>query len=346
MALFDKKDSYIPALRVSSEFAERAQDACHRLFLHPPKIRREAWEDLIRIAESGHTLLRPARWMTQELLAELSQTPLDRIKDLFPAPTAIPRRNPVAAYAATVAAAAAVTVLCMSPFLSQRRGTESSIAKATPAATVVVGPSAATLASNEPAPMPVPSAVAPPLLPTPPAILACSVPSQIPAAPVPLASPTPVPTSPKEVPAPKLPEEEILSRPTPARIAAIEPGAKTTSRGSRIKKEKATITGDARDVAVAKTSNTKNTAVAKASTAWDRKEHSIDHQLNTVDRKIAKTGDNQEQENLKEHKKYLQQRKDYVRRSRTYHQNKTRLEWGKEHGTSMLVDSIRASLGF
>ena len=338
MALFDKKDSYIPALRVSSEFAERAQDACDRLFLHPPKIRREAWEDLIRIAESGHTLLRPARLMTQELLAELSQTPLDRIKDLFPTPTAIPRHNPVVAYAATAAAAAAVTVLCISPFLSQRLGTESSIAKATPAATVVVGPSAATLASNEPAPMPVPFPVAPPLLPTPPAILAGSVLSQIPAAPVPLASPTPVPTSPKEVPTPKYPEEEILSHPAPSRIAY--------KHGRRIKQEEVTITADTRDVAVAKTSNTKNTAVAKASTAWDRKAHSIDHQLNTVDRKIAKTGDNQEQENLKKRKEYLQQRKDYVRRSRTYHQNKTRLEWDKAHGTSMLVDSIRASLGF
>jgi hypothetical protein len=195
--------------------------------------------------------------------------------------------------------------------------------------------------------MPVPFPVAPPLLPEPtPTILAGSVLSPVPAAPVPLVSPTPVPASPKEVPEPKHPEEEILSRPIPARIAAVEPGAKTTGRGSRIKKEKATITGDTRDVAVAKTSNTKNTAVAKASTAWDRKEHSIDHQLNTVDRKIAKTGDNQEQENLKEHKKYLLQRKDYVRRSRTYHQNKTRLEWDKAHGTSMLVDSIRASLGF
>ena len=321
MALFDKKDSYIPALRVSSEFAERAQDACDRLFLHPPKIRREAWEDLIRIAESGHTLLRPARWMTQELLAELSRTP------------------------GTTAAAAAVTVLCMSPFLSQRRGTESSIAKATQAATVVVDPSAATLASNEPAPMPVPFPVAPPLLPTPPAILAGSVLSQIPAAPVPLASPTPVPTSPKEVPTPKLPEEEILSRPIPARIAAVEPGA-TTGRGSRIKKEKATITADTRDALVAKTSNTKNIAVAKAAKVWDKKEKAVDHQIDKVDRKIAETGGSEEQKDLKEQKKYLQQRKNYVRQSRNYHQNKTRLEWDKEHGTSMLVDSIRASLGF
>jgi type IV secretory pathway VirB10-like protein len=207
---------------------------------------------------------------------------------------------------------------------------ESSIAKAIPSAT-------AALVQSDPLPVSFP--VAPPLLPEPtPTILAGSVLSPVPAAPVPLASPTPAPASPKEAPAPKYPEEEILSPPAPSRIAY--------KHGRRTKQEEATIISDTRDVAVAKTSNTKNTAVAKASTAWDRKEHSIDHQLNTVDRKIAKTGDNQEQANLKEHKKYLQQRKDYVRRSRTYHQNKTRLEWDKAHGTSMLVDSIRASLGF
>jgi hypothetical protein len=176
--------------------------------------------------------------------------------------------------------------------------------------------------------------------------LAGRVLSQIPAAPVPLASPTPVPTSPKEVPTPKLPEEEILSRPIPARIAAVEPGAKTTGRGSRIKKEKATITGDTRDALVAKTSNTKNIAVAKASKVWDKREKVVDHQIDKVDRKIAETGGSEQQKDLKEQKKYLQQRKNYVRRSRNYHQNKTRLEWDKEHGTSMLVDSIRASLGF
>ena len=116
MVIFEKKDSYIPALRVSSEFAERAQDACDKLFLHPPKVRREAWEDLIRIAELKQNLVRPIRMVTQELVAELSDANIDDIKFLFPAPAPVPRRK-FGAYAATAAAAAAITVMSMSPFL-------------------------------------------------------------------------------------------------------------------------------------------------------------------------------------------------------------------------------------
>lgn len=316
MIAFKKKDSYIPALRVDSEFAERAQDACDKLFLHPPKIRREWWEDLIRIAESGQTLLRPVRTVTQELLAELSHTSIDEIKMLFPAPSA-PSKKPILAYAAAATVvAAAIAIVCLGPFLVERYLTGQVIARITPAA------------QSTPAITPLPA------LPSPSAIAQSDTAPMPEVTPAPLAPPPDlsVPLRPPKItPTPEPLEQQIATPQAPSRLAY-----------TRVIVKKVTVSA-------VKTTETKGEAVAQASKKWDRKELSIDKQLAMVDRAIAKTRTPQTKGDLQEFHQYLQQKKTYVRRSRTYHQNQIRLAWNQKHGASpvtMLVDSVRANLGF
>ena len=81
-----KKDSYIPALRVPSDFADRARTACTKLSIDPPEVRRELWEDIIRVAELDQHLIRPGRVLTTEMVAGLSKavTPEDVVRVLSP----------------------------------------------------------------------------------------------------------------------------------------------------------------------------------------------------------------------------------------------------------------------
>jgi hypothetical protein len=89
---------------------------------------------------------------------------------------------------------------------------------------------------------------------------------------------------------------------------------------------------------------TKDTAVNRAGHVWDKKERSIGAQIATVDQKIAKTT-GEKQKNLKEWKKYFEQKQKWVRRSRRHHENEARLAWDEVHRAPKIADAVRASLG-
>lgn len=129
--------------------------------------------------------------------------------------------------------------------------------------------------------------------------------------------------------------------PPPKEQPTADPEIETPKQPSRIAKRSKHKSEES-----SRQTDTKSEAVAQASRVWDKKEKAVDKQLAFVDRKIAKTKDDQTKSNLKEWQRYYNQKRDYVRRSRTYHANQTRLAWDKEHGTSMFVDSVRANLGF
>src|SRR5215831_3922842 len=103
MPLF-KKDSYIPALRVPADLAERARAACTKLSIDAPELRRELWEDIIRVAELDQHLIRPGRILTTEMVAGLSKalTPDDVVRVLSPVSVGI-RVHAILSAAAAVA---------------------------------------------------------------------------------------------------------------------------------------------------------------------------------------------------------------------------------------------------
>lgn len=60
----EKKDAFMPALRVTADMAERTHKACEKLKIDPAWFRRCLIEDFIRIAESGEKPAMPPRIMT------------------------------------------------------------------------------------------------------------------------------------------------------------------------------------------------------------------------------------------------------------------------------------------
>jgi hypothetical protein len=104
-----KKDSYIPALRVPADFAERARHACASLSVDPPEIRREWWDDLIRVSNSGEHLVRPCRIATTEMVTAIAESSSpDDIERLFHPP----RQFKMIRVVAQISAAAAIAVAC------------------------------------------------------------------------------------------------------------------------------------------------------------------------------------------------------------------------------------------
>ena len=103
MPLF-KKDSYIPALRVPADLAQRARTACTKLSIDAPEVRRELWEDLIRVAELDQHMIRPGRILTTEIVAGLSKavTPDDVVRVLSPVSVSM-RMHAILSAAAAVA---------------------------------------------------------------------------------------------------------------------------------------------------------------------------------------------------------------------------------------------------
>ena len=89
---------------------------------------------------------------------------------------------------------------------------------------------------------------------------------------------------------------------------------------------------------------TKEAAANRVGYVWDKKERSIGNQITEVDSKIAETT-GEKQKHLKEWKTYLDKKKQWVRRSRRYHQNEARLTWDEVHGAPKIADAVRASLG-
>jgi len=89
---------------------------------------------------------------------------------------------------------------------------------------------------------------------------------------------------------------------------------------------------------------TKDAATNRAGYVWDKKERSIGNQIAEIDRKIAETT-GEKQKHLKQWKTYFEQKKQWVGRSRRYHENEARLVWDESHGAPKIADGVRASLG-
>ncbi|MGA8659484.1 MAG: hypothetical protein WB586_25460, partial [Chthoniobacterales bacterium] len=74
------------------------------------------------------------------------------------------------------------------------------------------------------------------------------------------------------------------------------------------------------------------------------KEGAIERQISAIDRRIAvASGDKKNR--LKAWKKYLGQRRHYVRELRRYQEYVMRREWDEKHGTATIFDTIRVALG-
>jgi len=81
---------------------------------------------------------------------------------------------------------------------------------------------------------------------------------------------------------------------------------------------------------------TKDAAANRVGYVWAKNERSIGTQIAEVDRKIAETT-GEKQKHLKEWKTYSQQKKQWVRRSRRYHENEARLAWDEVHGAPKML---------
>jgi hypothetical protein len=316
MPLF-KKDSYIPALRVPADLAERARTACTKLSIDPPEVRRELWEDLIRVTELDQHLIRPGRILTTELVAGLSKavTPDDVVRVLSPGLVGVRVH-------AILSAAAAVALLGIGVVTGQYM---SSIGIHNPPYNLAMNTGAKRSAAN-PAPPSPPPADNPDSK-----NLATNTAANRPAA-----NPTPQSSPPPDNPNSKTSTEQAAD--SPARLASA--ASPETISGAHAARR--TPTPLRRTSSLAKV--TKDAAADRAGYVWDKKERLIGNQIAEVDRKIGETT-GEKQKHLKEWKKYFQQKKQWVSRSRSYHQNEARLAWDEAHGAPKIADAVRASLG-
>jgi len=163
-----KKDAYLSAREVSEEFAEEARHACARLSVDPPEIRREWWEDLIKIGKSGENLVRPVRLVTSELVAALAEsTSPDNIERLFPRPS--PHFRILRMTAAVAAASAVVMAAFMAGgmFPVGRWNAVARLAAVSPAPTLLPQIAATTPAITQAVPIALPVMAAPTPTPAP-----------------------------------------------------------------------------------------------------------------------------------------------------------------------------------
>ena len=89
---------------------------------------------------------------------------------------------------------------------------------------------------------------------------------------------------------------------------------------------------------------TKNETIKRFDAEWDGKENAIQRQITAIDQRIA-VASGEKKNRLKAWKKYLGQRKHYVRELRRYNEYALRREWDEKHGTGTIFDSIRDALG-
>lgn len=89
---------------------------------------------------------------------------------------------------------------------------------------------------------------------------------------------------------------------------------------------------------------TKGETFKRFDAEWDGKEGAIERQISAIDRRIAvASGDKKNR--LKAWKKYLGQRRHYVRELRRYKEYVMRRDWNEQHGTATIFDTIRVALG-
>ena len=89
---------------------------------------------------------------------------------------------------------------------------------------------------------------------------------------------------------------------------------------------------------------TKSETIKRFDAEWDGKENAIERQISAIDQRIA-VASGEKKNRLKVWKKYLGQRKHYVRELRRYNEYALRREWDEKHGTGTIFDSIRDALG-
>jgi hypothetical protein len=89
---------------------------------------------------------------------------------------------------------------------------------------------------------------------------------------------------------------------------------------------------------------TKSETIKRFDAEWDGKENAIQRQITAIDQRIA-VASGEKKNRLKAWKKYLGQRKHYVRELRRYNEYALRREWDEKHGTGTIFDSIRDALG-
>lgn len=77
---------------------------------------------------------------------------------------------------------------------------------------------------------------------------------------------------------------------------------------------------------------------------WDGKESAIERQILSIDKRIAAASGNKK-DRLKAWKKYLGQRRHYVRGLRRYNEYALRRDWNEREGTGTIFDTIRDALG-
>jgi hypothetical protein len=89
---------------------------------------------------------------------------------------------------------------------------------------------------------------------------------------------------------------------------------------------------------------TKSETIKRFDAEWDGKENAIQRQISAIDQRIA-VASGEKKDRLKAWKRYLGQRKHYVRQLRRYNEYALRREWDEKHGTGTIFDSIRDALG-
>jgi hypothetical protein len=89
---------------------------------------------------------------------------------------------------------------------------------------------------------------------------------------------------------------------------------------------------------------TKSETIKRFDAEWDAKENAIQRQISAIDQRIA-VASGEKKDRLKAWKKYLGQRKHYVRELRRYNEYALRREWDEKHGAGTIFDSIRDALG-
>lgn len=89
---------------------------------------------------------------------------------------------------------------------------------------------------------------------------------------------------------------------------------------------------------------TKTETLKRFDAEWDGKETAIQRQILSIDKRIA-VASGEKRDHLKAWKKYLGQKKHYVRELRRYNEYALRREWNERHGTVTIFDTLRDALG-
>ena len=79
----NKKDAYLPGIRVPSELAEEFKKVKLQAYDNLSEIGRELVQDFIRIAQTGERISRPARFVTEGIARELKCELLSKTDDGF-----------------------------------------------------------------------------------------------------------------------------------------------------------------------------------------------------------------------------------------------------------------------